>query len=326
MWNGLFFSACLFQNSLCLSDIRGQYRGQMAIYGLVFRYTCSEMVMYVVVRSFCVDMKKINFYSKCKNLFVVSAFALVASCGNDDVVPAPPPSNVPLLKSATWNGGKSVYQYDEKSRVVSVVSHDNISESRTISYRYDDTRQRIYSEMKEERRGDFTPVLLYRDTIFLKNGLADSVSGVILNHTVYHFRMHYDVDRHLVKVNVRNVFIANRNELKSVHEYVWEGDNLKTYMTAGRLRDLFRIDYSYTFQPAVRHSVMTMPNANLQPLLCQGYLGMLPKYLVEKEQVSEGGSQYSCMFSYVLKEGLVMESAMTYGSREGFSRTIYGWE
>ncbi|MGI6243198.1 MAG: hypothetical protein ACOYJK_06645 [Prevotella sp.] len=223
-----------------------------------------------------------------------------------------------------WKDGFATYKYDDKRRLVSYASYKGNAVEREVSYQYADQQQRIYTEMEDNMRFPNTP-LVYKDTLFLRNGLIDSVSGVIQGHTIYHFKMHYNHVRQLVKVNVGNKFMANGNTLNEEHEYVWEQNDLKTYNSYKRQEVVERRNYTYTLLSAYPQFAIPAPNGNLYPLQQLGYLGMLPKHLVHSEDVPSKESNQAITYEYSIENGMVKQCVVSFSPENPISSVTYEW-
>ena len=250
------------------------------------------------------------------------------SCGTDELspdLPMPSQHSIPLLSMELWKNGHAAYKYDKKRRLVSYVSYNGNVVEREISYQYDDHQQRIYAEMTDYMRFP-SAALVYTDTLFLRNGLIDSVSGVIHGHTVYHFKMRYNHDRQLDKVKIENKFMGNGNTLNEEHEYIWEQKDLKTFISSSKQETVERRNYFYTSSSAHPQFTIPAPNANLYPLQRLGYLGNLPKHLVHSENVSSTRSNQSTTYEYTIEKGLVKQFSVYLSPEVPVASVTYKWE
>lgn len=249
------------------------------------------------------------------------------SCGSDEPSPEPPlptPQSSSLLRTERWKNGHADYKYDNKRRLVSYVSYKDHVVEREVSYQYDVHQHRIYSDMTDYMRFPDAP-LIYRDTLFLRDGLIDSVSGVIQGHTVYHFKMQYNHDRQLVKINVKNRFMGNGNTLNEEHEYIWEQDDLKAFISNSKQETFEHRNYFYTLLSAFPQFAIPAPNANLYPLQRVGYLGKLPKHLVHSETVSSIRSNQSTTYEYTIENGLVKQYSVYLSPEVPVASVTYKW-
>lgn len=250
------------------------------------------------------------------------------SCGSDEPSPEPPlptPQSSSLLRTERWKNGHADYKYDNKRRLVSYVSYKDHVVEREVSYQYDVHQHRIYSDMTDYMRFPDAP-LIYRDTLFLWKGLVDSVSGVIQGHAIYHFKLRYNHDRQLIKVNVENIFVANGNTLNEEHEYVWEQGDLKTFQSCRRGEMVERRSYAYTLLSAYPKLSIPVPNGNLYPLQQLGYLGMLPKCLPYSEHVSSTRSNQLITYDYSIDKGVVKLCSVYSSPEIPIFSIAYEWE
>ncbi|KXB38561.1 hypothetical protein HMPREF1870_02115 [Bacteroidales bacterium KA00344] len=274
-------------------------------------------------------MMKKKFLWRLSSSVVLAGISLgMISCETDGAspdLPMPSRHSIPLLNMELWKDGHAAYKYDKKHRLISYVSYKSNVVEREISFQYDDQQQRIYAEMTDRMRIP-NAALVYTDTLFLRNGLIDSVSGVIHGHTVYHFKMRYNHDRQLVKINVENRFMGNGNTLNEEHEYIWEQDDLKTFISSSKQETVERRNYFYTLSSAQPQFTIPAPNANLYPLQRVGYLGKLPKHLVHSENVSSIRSNQSTTYEYTIEKGLVKQYSVYLSPEVPVASVTYKWE
>jgi hypothetical protein len=281
------------------------------------------------VQSTIYNIMKTKFICRILNgMLLIGIFPGMVSCGDDDPSPEPPlptPQLGPLLKMEQWKDGHATYKYDDKRRLVSYVSYKSNTVKRKVDYQYDEHQQRIYSEMTDYVRFPDGP-LVYKDTLFLRNGLIDSVSGVIQGHTVYHFKMHYNHVRQLVRVNVENKFMGNGNTLNEEHKYIWEQNDLNTFISSSKQETVERRNYTYTLFSAHPQFAIPAPNGNLYPLQQLGYLGMLPKHLVHSEDVSSRGSNQTMTYTYSVEKEMVKQCVASLSPENSTFSVLYEWE
>jgi hypothetical protein len=273
-------------------------------------------------------MKTKRFCRILGTMLLIGAFLCVVSCGSDEPSPEPPmptPQSVPLLRTELWKDGHAEYKYDDKRRLVSYVSYKGHAVEREISYQYDDHHQRIYSEMTDRVRIPES-TLVYRDTLFLRESLIDSVSGVIQGHTVYHFKMRYNRDRQLIRVDVENKFMGTGNSLNEEHEYMWEQGDLKSFASRRQQKTVEHRNYVYTLLSAYPQFTIPSPNGSLYPLQQSGYLGLLPKHLPYSEDVLSAGLNQSTTYEYSIEEGVVRQCSVYLSPEVAISSVTYEWE
>lgn len=236
--------------------------------------------------------------------FLTMAVMAVASCSsNNDITPdTDKQSGVMRLDSIYSNKYTISYKYDEQGRIVKYSQqYDTYNE---VNVNYDLTDSKIYVTFARDYISANMPEIggisrFYSDTIFIKNGLADSCSGFMRYYDDmgdeckknYTIRFSYDANNQLTKQTVSHNFTEN-------YTTVWEGGNI-----VAQYSDAAREDtavYTYTTYPNTLQSSFFHQHyvlVQFRPLVDAGYFGALPKNLLESMVSGDMTMKYEYKFS-----------------------------
>ena len=247
-----------------------------------------------------------------KHLFAfLSAILLLSACSkgsdSDEVIVGPDlhpvVNNTGKLLSVDGSGMHIAYSYDEEGRVTYAERFDSswYVVKMIAEYRYE--ADRIYVTFQEfeelpggERNYSYSRDYVRDDTLFLRDGRADSCAGAMrnsLNSFFYQFR--YNENGELVYARDDNFLRDRKGKLAEQPWYTeiikldWQDGNVchKTFVDPIH-RDTTVCNYSYS--PLTGCLVVSEPRnvlPDFEPLMAAGYFGKSCKNLPESIEATD---------------------------------------
>lgn len=235
------------------------------------------------------------------SLYYLFAFLLISmlSCKNSDEtfdsVPDFPDKTLIYKLSALYDStsqGRMELEYNANGKVSRVYEVTPELERETaMNYKYDNNC--VYTHIKQVSKYNNPPKWENTDTIYLKNGIADSCSGVFdyyaRNKVPYYIKYEYDSENRMT--NMKIVYpprhISYERERVENYSLEWEGDNIKRI--TGTNPQSFEYIYEYYDNSAIpshyvqRHPVLV----HHQPLIEENVFGKKSSHLIYSEKRGE---------------------------------------
>jgi hypothetical protein len=202
---------------------------------------------------------------------VMMTMSIICSCSQDS---ADNESRADVRRILSIDGSSlhSTYEYDKDGNLVKYINNDSSAcRYSKVAYIYDLPNNHIFSTRTDSlcRDGKMRKVT-YRDTLYLKDGVADSCSGVAIGQngriTGYSSKYIYDRNEHLTTVIAANYYYQYNRKPWFVtrHSMTWKGSNLRTYMN-DNTNKMFNdtVDYLYGNEPNM------LPDQDYTALLLQ---------------------------------------------------------
>lgn len=245
---------------------------------------------------------------------LLAAAACIVACSSDDGGAAESvDGKVHRVASIVCGGDSMSFTYDDENRLTRCV---DMGGTDTMSYRYDTGNGRIYTSYRwhHEAEGGYPGYKEYTDTLFLKDGIADSCAGWFAyglspeqtegHGRGYSIKFVYDTEGQMVSATLSDL-LPRGTVVEAVYEFVWADGNIaESTMSYGFMAHTDRCSYSYTSlpnQPAFgfTYDVVRSHVRQHTPLVAYGYFGRQSRNLPQCRNLDDGSS---CAFTYTLDD------------------------
>lgn len=276
------------------------------------------------------------------NTFCALAFALFASCSNNDDPEYPIFMQPSAITTTNAYGDNQAFEYDDYGRVVgwhlkSNNSNDETAYDAQYSYTDNNTIHIVSEESSNENKR------YYDETIQLINGRASKSEGTFISYVggkpesrkTYRLEFEYDASNHLTVIKHSEV-VGIGDEIKESawnkpwaweNYLIWEGNNLKEFQDCiGKTSVYWTTKYDYSIEASDYPVIipMVINNTHHVPLCMQGFFGLNSVNLVKSFTVTDykGNVSFECQYTYKFEQARIVEYTQTSSYNTAYSNTI----